>query len=158
MQFIPLVNFEAYQRAAVNGSNKQFTDTSGTGHNIYSGANASNYVPFYISSGTYTATGVYYPFPYASSATEVPYDTTTILEQVGTTSVSFTYLPNGWNGNIRITGTEEATIRHFIFVKKINYTTSSSSDAVIFAIKLDTPIELNEANNYTADFTLTLTV
>ena len=48
MQFIPLVNFEAYQRAAVNGSNKQFTDTSGTGHNIYSGANASNYVPFIL--------------------------------------------------------------------------------------------------------------
>ena len=157
MTFIPLVNFEAYQRAALNGSNKQFTDTSGTVHSIYSGAAASNYVPFYINSGTYTATG-HYPFPYASSATEVPYDTTTILEQVGTTSISFTYLPNGWNGNIRITGTEEATIRHFIFVRKVNYTTSNLSEVVIFAIKLDTPIELNEANNYTADFTLTLTV
>lgn len=158
MTFIPLVNFEAYQRLAVNGSNKQFTDTSGTERSLYYGAPSGNYVPFYISSGTYTVTGANYPFPYASSATEVPYNTTTILEQVGTTSISFTSLPNGWNGNIRITGTEEATIRHFIFVKKLQYSSSATSDTVIFAIKLDTPVELNEANNYTADFTLTLTV
>jgi hypothetical protein len=157
MQFIPLDNFKAALRASANATSLSFIDTSGTSRN-FAGANTSAAatqkakMPLFCN----TSLNTDYSTPFASSALTIPTNTTTVPNVVGTTTFTYVNTSTGWTCTMTVQGSTTVDITHFVFVRKIATGSSTSYDAVLFALKLDTPVELNAENNYTANFTFSI--
>lgn len=154
MQFIPLNNFTALNSVICGtATNVTLKDISGTSRSIYGDLRNA---PFYGAySGTQTDPQNVALFEAVPDA-DIAHDYYSVSNQIGTTSQVTTRTSTGWNCVITITGSETATIKHLVAVKKFLYTTSNNSQACIFALKLDTPVELNAENNYTANFTFAI--
>jgi len=151
------------------GVNTDVTDISGTTFTNKYYTNSSdfykaryNYLPFCLASeGTYTAASNTYLFPYASSDSSCDYSQTSLTNTIGSCSISYTRNSDstGWNANITITGTEEATVNSLQFTKSIYVYYSSAwtyLETLVFAYILDSPIELNSDNSYTANLTMSI--
>ncbi len=154
MQFFPFDNFYSTLRAGATASSPTFVDTSGTSRsfaaaNVTTASTQYAKLPFFC----YTRSSLGYLTPHASSAATIPQSTTTIPDEVGTTTVTYTATEKGWRAAITVTSVSDASVTHFVFLRKISTSSSNSYDACLFALKLDTSVTLNSANNHTANFT-----
>lgn len=161
MQFIPLYNMvRMLQMSAKPEENKTFINLSGTSQTLYRAAASScyyNMAPFgEYDTGTPDFTYLYRTIKvYASSADDIPKNTTTILNQEGNTTVSYTHNLKGWTATITTTATEGTTIKAFFFTKGLIYNASVNfSEAVIYAVKLDNPVTIDSTG--TASFTFAI--
>ena len=100
-----------------------------------------------------------YLFPYASSDSSIPYQQTAITNQIGTCVVvnALNADNTGWIANITITGSADAMVNSILLTRKFYVTGGGSKELLVCAYILDTPIELNADNNYTATLTLSVT-
>lgn len=162
MQFIPLDNFKAILRRAANNSmSPKFTDMTGTEHSLT--LNSSSYpynvMPLFNAVNSTPRSGgntANYLYCYASTDDNIPLDRYAPNEIVGTaTTVTSARNSNGWSMEMTITGSENKTIKS-IYFSRLLHPGSSGKESVIFAVKLDTPVELNAENNYTAHFTFAI--
>lgn len=92
----------------------------------------------------------------ASSDTAIDETTEFPSAVVGTTRATLTVSDFGWIATMTVVGTETATINSLYMVKGIMYDSSHSMNTIVGALKLDTPVELNAENNYTANFTFAI--
>lgn len=92
----------------------------------------------------------------ASSDTAIDETTEYPSTVVGTTTATLTVSNFGWIATMTVVGTETATINSLYMVKGIYYDSSHSMNTIVGALKLDTPVELNASNNYTANFTFAI--
>ena len=154
MQFIPLVNLDKTQRAGVGVGSIGWIDCDGFSRSVMSTSSINNAVLFKLSSaGTKTAPGTDYLFPYASSAENINYNTTSLIDKVGSSSIGYNYTTKGWDATITITAPEGTIIRHLLFVKKIQPGTNAYI-TLLFAIKLDSPVTIDSTG--TANFTFAI--
>lgn len=171
MQFIALENFKKMlQRAtiqSINGTSvaMTFTDITGTSRTLYqpSGNAYANGSPFYsdIRTTVRTSAGRHYFFARASSDAEISSSAFAPTTEIGSCSctVSVNSGNNGWTMNITVSGADGDIIKSLYFTKGLDYNSNANYyEAAIFAVKLDTPVELNAENNYTANFTFAIEV
>ena len=119
----------------------------------------TNALPFYTQFSTTPWTSVTENRLYvkASSDSTISGSAYAPAETIGSCAVSASSGQggNGWTMTIVVTGSETKTINSLFFSRKL-WRAGSGGDyyeACIFALKLDTPVELNAENNYTANFT-----
>lgn len=166
MQFIALDNYRKIQRFCCSADNTngriKIKDISNGDHSfpassIPSGSNwFLTLVPtFLVANVSKSDRSQTYLYPEASSAEEIASSIYDTPNKVGTATISASRVANGSTYNITVVGSADTTIRHFVF-KKSMYDGTYMYTAVIFAIKLDTPVELNAENNYTANFTFAI--
>lgn len=162
MQFIMLDNMKAmlrYSTGAIGtGLWNNYTDVGGDSRQIYSYSSNVGGLPFFNTSVSVSSSNSSQIFYYASSATTIPTSTYSVPSPVGTTgTVTYARTANGWAATFTITGSEDATIGSIFAAKRIPYSSGGNqAEALIFALKLDTPVELNASNNYTANFTFAI--
>ena len=165
--FVKLINFDKLNRyrtgsggswVEINGTSRDFQSAESNTKNIWTYA-----APFYVNSvGTLQSspsTGFQVPFPYASSNSEIPYNQTSIPNQVGNCSVAYTRNSNntGWIANITIVAASDSTVKSILFVSSVNIGyTGQAGKMLTHAYILDNPIELNAQNNYTATLTIAI--
>lgn len=167
-QLIKLVNFDQCLIAGARCSSQAFVDVGGSSRTMYCSASISsiqsgdralrNITPFMATQDTtVTSANSYFPFPYASSDTSIPYSQTSITNQIGNCSIAVTRTATGWIANITITGSglQDETVNSLLFTKSL-HTGSSLYEALLFAYILDNPITLNAENNYTANLTMSV--
>ena len=165
--FKKLINYDKIIRIASTGNyngDNSWTDVSGTTRNSVYGESAVELFRTYGNYElTYTQQSSSSPnlFPHPSSDSDIPYNSTTVPNEItATTSVAYSRFANGhgWVANITITGsgTQDETVRSLVFTKVIYYGQSNYGYGVVFAYIFDTPIVLDESNNYTANITLSV--
>lgn len=153
MELILLDNFYGIIRGGTGrATSAKFVDTSGNTRSMDS---------YYVNPNPFRNTA---PNPkgtvdtdcclfYAVSDITIAHDAYSVT-RIGTTTQYVAGTANGYANTIIITGNADATITHLVAVRKINYNSGSSAEALVFALKLDTPVQLNASNNYTAYFTV----
>lgn len=163
-QLVKVVNFNKLEgcKAGVVYPDNKITCTDGTTQDLENTTNldkTSLAGAFYVAAGgnTYTAADKNCPFPYASSDAVIPSSQATITNQIGTCSIAFTKTATGWNANITITGSQDATVNSLLFTKKLYVVGNTFKETLLFAYILDSPITLNAENNYTANLTMSVT-
>ena len=162
MQFIPLYNMVQMLRLSASpNTNLTFKKLDGTNSTLTRATYGSNYfyniAPFGVQEeGTPDYTYHYRNLKvYASSADVIPASTTSILDQVGTTAVTFHHTTKGWEATISVTAVEGSKIKSFLFTKGLIYNTYMNFyEAVIFAIKLDNTVTIDSTG--TANFTFAI--
>lgn len=157
MTFVPLNNLKQILQLAAGYTSATFTDTSGTSRAMVDPTSARKTgIPFYCTAGTVTAapTDATKLFPVASSNSTISGNETTITNQVGTASATFSINSKGWICNIKITATEGSEINSIYFEKYIFSSSTSSYLAVLFAVRLDNTVTVDSTGE--ANFTFAI--
>ena len=157
MTFVPLNNLKQILRLASGYTSATFTDTSNQPHSMVDPTSARKTgIPFFCTDGTITSspTDATKLFPVASSNSTISANETTITNQVGTASATFTIDSKGWVCNIKITATEGSEINSIYFEKYIFSASTSSYLAVLFAVKLDNTVTVDSTGE--ANFTFAI--
>lgn len=164
MTFVKLTNMVQQLRAGsvdALSSSVTFTDTSGTSRRFTTSssyaqsAQAEN--PFFCGSdGSITSpnTDIGKITFCASSATEIPFSTTSVLNEVGTTTSTYTRSSTGWICVIKVVAAEGTKINSLFALRKI-YGWSRQDNAVIWALKLDNEVTVDSSGE--ANFTFSIT-
>lgn len=94
-------------------------------------------------------------FFYAASDATIAHDAYNVT-RVGSTTQNTDNLEHGYANVVTITHNADATITHLVAVRDVYYGSGSGNHelALIFALKLDNPVQLNSSNNYTANFAI----
>jgi len=175
MQFIPIANTKSILRkATAYGIEQKLYDTNGDLKVLFADSGSSfdggkcdhliysrSYTNKSLSSITSDSSNVsaQYIVFLASEDDNLNEETQNITDIVGTTTSTITPNSKGWIADITVSGSQEDTIRSLYAVRKFKPGGGSGGvwyTAVIFALKLDSPVELNAENNYTANFTFAI--
>ena len=162
IEFVLLSNFDRQLKTQTGISGLLVSSTDGVYRAFMQGSNASN--PFYNGAiSNATASGNSYILPKAVSDASIDFSTHkyTSVSLVGTTKVTNVMnaggtaaTSTGWTSTITVTASSTNTIRHFIFIRQLRTYDGADREAIMYAIKMKNPVELNAENNYTAQFTL----
>lgn len=163
MQFIPLDNFYSGLALIARSTDRTFYKYDGTTVSWGTISNTSycSYAsPFWVD-GVVTSHGTETNkyLIQASSSDDISKSTHIPLSVVGTTQATIQKTSKGQTFIITVTGSgqQEETIKSLFFGKQIYVNTSNiRAGGLFFALKLDTPVELNAENNYTANFTFAI--
>lgn len=155
MELILLDNFYAMLRCSTGkATDAKLIDTSGNPHTM--SADSIDRNPF---RNTVTAqqlvVGTDSCFFYAVSDATIAHDIYNVT-QIGTTSQYAVGTAHGYANVVTITSNADATITHLVAVRNVYYSSGYTATALIFALKLDTPVQLNSGNNYTANFAFSI--
>ena len=82
---------------------------------------------------------------YASSLENPGYDTTDLTSVVGTVSTSYTPTNKGWECTITISASIGTKIKSLLFTRNLYSSSSAYSEAVIYAVKLDSAITIDSS-------------
>lgn len=155
MELILLDNFYGAMRGSTGkATSASFVDLTGTPHTVdVVWANSYPFRNTYSSSTSQTVANGTSLFFYAASDATIAHDAYNVT-RVGSTTQNTVASANGYVDVVTITHNADATITHLAAVRTLPYTSSYGADALVFALKLDTPVQLNSSNNYTATFAI----
>ena len=155
MELVLLDNFHGIMQSGTGrATNATFVDLSGTSHTIN-----SSYVNVNLFRNTHTTAGQTAAdnaslFFYAASDVTIDHDAYNVT-RVGSTTQETVASASGYVNVVTITHNADATITHLVAVRNVPWNgAGDSANALVFALKLDTPVQLNSSNNYTATFAI----
>lgn len=156
MELILLDNFYGIMRGGTGrATNATFVDLNGTPRTINSAnVNTNPFRNTHAGIGQ-TAADNASCFFYAASDATIAHDAYNVT-RVGSTTQETAATANGYVNIVTITHNADATITHLVAVRDVYWDSYSgyNANALIFALKLDTPVQLNSSNNYTATFAI----
>ena len=157
MELILLDNFYGTMRGGTGrATDATFVGLSGTPHQINTAsANTGTIFRNTHTQSSQTSADNISLFFYAASDATIAHDAYNIT-RVGSTTQNTVELEHGYANTVTITGNTDATITHLVAVRDVYYDNFSGYNelALIFALKLDNPVQLNANNNYTANFAI----
>lgn len=157
MELILLDNFYGTLRGGTGrATDATFVGLSGTRHqiNVASTNTGTMFRNTHTQSSQTSADNISLFF-YAASDATIAHDAYNVT-RVGSTTQETTASANGYVNIVTIKHNADATITHLVAVRDVYYDSYTGYDelALIFALKLDTPVQLNSSNNYTATFAI----
>lgn len=166
MQFIPLPNFKQMMKLSTLKTNLTFTNISGNSQTLKNPWTYTNYTtlaiftncsPFFTDKASnYTAVTETRLFVRAASDTVI--QNYSPLNQIGSCTITTVENSgsNGWTMTIKVSGTEGSKINTLYFSRKLWYggNGGESSEAVLFAVKLDNEVTIGATGE--ADFTFSI--
>ena len=158
MEFIPLKNFkELLKRSITLDQNMSvtFIDTGLVERPLDYGNNY-NFTMITFNNNSATTTSNRYDFPYASSYDSFNTDEIYQVPNVIGTSkiISQGWTETGATMSIEISGQEGDIIKSLFFVRKLGQSPKANSDSVIYALKLNKPITIDNTGKAYFNFSI----
>lgn len=166
MTFVPTRNFYSAMRAQLGCTGQTIYETDGTTSHSFQNIATNNTATVVRGAMPLMFDGVASEYGTtqqkavieASSSSSISANTISTPDKVGTVTATFTVTSTGQTFNITVVGSglEDETVRAFTFGKRVSYNSGYYACFLVYSIILDTPVELNAGNNYTASFTFAI--